>query len=174
MHEPAADGVLEVTEGTARVRFRRRLRHAPETVWRALIEPGQLAAWFPSTIEGERIEGASLRFVLPFEEAPVMEGTLLELDPPRLLAFTWGGDLLRFTLTADDGGCLLELTATLDELGKAARDGAGWHTCLDRLGALLDGGEPPENRWREVVPSYRARFGPEASTLAPPDWALTD
>ncbi|HEX8073920.1 MAG TPA: SRPBCC domain-containing protein [Thermoleophilaceae bacterium] len=32
---------------------------------------------------------------------------------------------------------------TIVELGKAARDGAGWHVCLDQLEHQLDGTSPP-------------------------------
>ncbi len=35
------------------VRFSRRLPHPPEKVWRALTEAEHLAAWFPTTVEGE-------------------------------------------------------------------------------------------------------------------------
>ena len=55
------------------------------------------------------------------------------------MEFTWGTDRLRIELRADGAGTLLTLTDTFDELGKAARDGAGWHECLDRLVSELDG-----------------------------------
>jgi hypothetical protein len=56
-----------------------------------------------------------------------------------------------------------------DEIGKAARDAAGWHACLDALEAHLDG-EPLDSmeRWQAVHPGYVERFGPEAATLGPP------
>jgi len=42
-----------------------------------------------------------------------------------------------------EGGCTFVLTDAFSELGKAARDAAGWHTCLDFLaehvaGAITD------------------------------------
>jgi hypothetical protein len=61
---------------------------------------------------------------------------------------------------------------TLDELGKAARDSAGWHTCLDALDQSLaghGGARDQMNRWSEVHPVYVERFGPEATTLGPPE-----
>ena len=42
---------------------------------------------------------------------------------------------------------------TFDQQGKAARDAAGWHACLDLLGYELDGKEPPwtsGERWQAV------------------------
>jgi hypothetical protein len=61
---------------------------------------------------------------------------------------------------------------TFGELGKAARDGAGWHTCLDLLAFTLDEKEAPwssAERWRQVHGSYVEGFGPEAATIGPPE-----
>jgi hypothetical protein len=84
----------------------------------------------------------------------------------------WGPDVLRFELTPDGDGTALAFTATMQELGKAARDAAGWHTCLDRLVRELGGEQSPADsgeRWRELNSAYTARFGPEASTIGPPE-----
>jgi DNA-binding transcriptional ArsR family regulator len=64
----------------------------------------------------------------------------------------------------------LTLTDTFDDVGKAARDAAGWHECLDRLVSDLDGtAQPPKGeRWRQIHPVYVAELGPEASTIGPP------
>jgi hypothetical protein len=72
----------------------------------------------------------------------------------------------------DGDGTTLTFTATMEELGKAARDGAGWHACLDLLAYDLAGERAPvtsSDRWREVNRSYIDRFGPEASTIGPPE-----
>jgi uncharacterized protein YndB with AHSA1/START domain len=150
------------------LRFTRRLAHPREKVWRAVTEPEHLAVWFPQEIVGERQAGASLRFVSPAGDA--FDGELLVFDPPSVLEFTWGPDLLRIELAADGPGTLLTLTDTFDDLGKAARDAAGWHECLDRLGDELDGAAPLDwgRTWREVHPAYVSRLGPEAATIGPP------
>ena len=75
---------------------------------------------------------------------------------------------LRLELVPDGDGCVLTLINVFDEIGKAARDAAGWHACLDALEASLDGVEVPADRWGEVHPGYVERFGPEAATLGPP------
>jgi hypothetical protein len=63
---------------------------------------------------------------------------------------------------------VLVMTQTMNEIGRAARDGAGWHVCLDALEARLDGREPPAaDRWKQVHPGYVSRFGPEAATIGP-------
>jgi uncharacterized protein YndB with AHSA1/START domain len=171
-----ADGILEQVGDRWRIRFTRRLPHRPEKVWRAITDDEHIAAWFPSTIEGDRVPGAKLRF--DFSDDPnapdgmVLDGEVLEADPPRAFAFRWGDDELRFELEPDGDGTLLTLTDTFDELGKAARDAAGWHVCLLLLAYEIDDRTPPEGTkdlWKQVNPLYVEKFGPEASTLGPPE-----
>jgi len=154
--------------------FTRTFPHAPQKVWRALTEPEHLAAWFPSDIEGERAPGAKLRFVFREGEGPTMDGEMLAFDPPSLMELRWGDELLRFELRPEGEGSVLQFTNVFDELGKAARDAAGWHACLDLLGYAVDGRKPPwpsNERWRHVQGAYQERLGPEASTIGPPeDW----
>ena len=152
-----------------RLRFERRLRHGRDKVWRALVEPEHLRAWFPTDIEGERKEGAALHFVFRKAEADDFDGHMLVYDEPSVLEFQWGpDDTVRFELRDVDGGTLLLFTNRFRPVGKAARDGAGWHHCLDNLVLHLDGDAPDEDRWSQVHPEYVARFGPEAATLGPP------
>ncbi len=164
-----------VRDGAGRgheLRFVRRLDHPPEDVWRALSEPDQVVQWFPSEIRGERSAGGPLRFVFGGDEASAIDGTLVTYDPPSLLELRWGGDeLLRFELEAIDAGTRLTLTVVFDELGKAARDAAGWHVCLDVLGHRLAETEPPWDgraHWDVVHLRYVAAFGPDAATIGPP------
>ncbi len=165
------DGRLEQRDGRWQLRFRRKLPHPPEKVWRALTEPEHLAAWFPTDIEGERATGAALRFVFRNGEGPTIDGEMLSYDPPSVLEFRWGGDELRFELQPDGAGSVLIFLNTFDELGKAARDAAGWHGCLDVLGYHLNDEEAPWTptvRWQHVHQSYVERFGPDASSIGPP------
>ena len=168
-------GTLEQHGGRWRLRFVRPLPHPPEQVWRALTEPAHLAAWFPADIEGERAAGARLRFVFRNGEGPAEEGEMVTFDPPSVLELRWGDELLRFELEPDGDGCVLTFEDTFDELGKAARDAAGWHTCLDVLAFHLAGEELPweqMERWKQVHPGYVERLGPKASAIGPPE-ALT-
>jgi uncharacterized protein YndB with AHSA1/START domain len=163
-------------DGRWQLRFTRRLPHPPEKVWRALTEPEHLAAWFPTDIEGERRAGAPLRFVFREGEGPVTDGEMLAYDPPSVLELRWGDETLRFELRPDAVGCVLTFVNTFTERGKAARDGAGWHACLDVLAHHLDGRQPPwtaGQRWAQVHPEYVTRFGPEASTTGPPAGSRT-
>jgi uncharacterized protein YndB with AHSA1/START domain len=171
--QQSESGRLEQAEGRWQLRFTRHLPHPPEKVWRALTEPEHLAVWFPTTIEGDREAGASLRFTFQNDEAPPQTGEMITYDPPSTLEFRWGDDdTLRFELRPEDGGAgtALVLVNTFDEIGKAARDAAGWHGRLDMLDAHLRGESPadPMDLWQQVHPGYVERFGPEAATIGPP------
>lgn len=168
------DGSLTRHDGQFVLRFTRRLAHPPATVWRALTEPEHLAAWFPTTIDGDRAAGARLRFRHRDDAGPPIDGEMLRFEPPRLMELRWGDDVLRFELAPDGDGSVLTFTDTFDEVGRAARDGAGWHACLDLLGYEVDGRPAPwssADRWKQVRGRYVDRFGPEAATIGPPeDW----
>jgi uncharacterized protein YndB with AHSA1/START domain len=164
-------GVLDAAGDRWSVTFTRRLHHPVEEVWRAVTEPEQLAAWFPDRIVGELGPGARLRFVFGDDDADGFDGEVLVYDPPTLLELSWGGDRLRIELHPDGEGTVLTLVDTFAELGKAARDAAGWHECLDRLECRLEGAVPPAPgaTWRETNARYVERFGPPASTIGPPE-----
>ena len=84
------------------LRFTRRLAHPRDRVWRAVTEPEHLAVWYPQQIVGERKAGAPLRFVSAAGDG--FDGRMLVFDPPSVLEFTWGADLLRIELEADGTG----------------------------------------------------------------------
>ena len=164
-------GTLErVPGGISVLRYRRRLAHPPQKVWRALTEDAHLAEWFPTTIEGERTAGASLHFSFRENEAEPFDGEMLVFDAPILMELRWSDDVLRFELSADGSGCVLDLTVTFPEYAKAARDAAGWHECLDRLSHAAGGTSPAPwgDRWRQVHPVYVDRLGSAAATIGPP------
>jgi uncharacterized protein YndB with AHSA1/START domain len=162
------NGVLEPAGDRWRLRFTRELAHPVDRVWRAITEPEHLAAWFPDRIAGEWLAGAKLTF--SSDHYPDYHGEVLAADPPRLLEFRWDTDIVRIELSERDGRTTLTLLDTIDERGKAARDAAGWHACLAKLGAHLDGApEPgPAEQWAGVHPGYVSAFGPEAATIGPP------
>ncbi|OXM61806.1 MULTISPECIES: SRPBCC family protein [Amycolatopsis] len=148
------------------LRFERRLRHRPEKVWRAITDPAELAHWFPARVETQARIGAPIRFVFP-DEAPVDDGgtgEVLEFDPPKVFAFSWNLDVLRFELVPDGDGCLLVFTQTIGggDVGRlsAGRNAIGWNVCLDGLTARLDGTEaPPQPDWLAEVERYTEEFG---------------
>lgn len=163
-------GVLEESGGQWRLRFVRELPHPQEKVWRAITEQEHLQAWFPQRIAGDWVVGGRLVFSSPQGRGPDFDGEVRACDPPSVLEFTWGTDLLRLELAPTPGGCTLTLLDTFSERGKAARDAAGWDECVDRLVRHLDGAapRPAGERWAQAHPGYVAAFGPEAATIGPP------
>ena len=129
---------LEI-DGRPAIRFERTYPHPIERVWAAISEPDQLHHWFPSTVAIEGRAGGAIEF----SGDPYMtdtRGTVLQYDPPRRLAFTWGGDELHFELDPDgDGGCRLVMTNVLERRDTASRNGSGWSVCLAVLERHLDG-----------------------------------
>jgi uncharacterized protein YndB with AHSA1/START domain len=63
--------------------------HPPERVWRALVDPSELAVWLMSTDFAPEV-GRS--FVLDTgNELGEIRGEVLEIDEPRLLRCRWSG-----------------------------------------------------------------------------------
>lgn len=145
------------------LRFERRLAHSPEKVWRAVTDPAEMVRWFPAAVESEQVVGAEMRFTFEGVDAPT-HGRILELDPPKVYAFRWNQDVLRFELLPDGPGCRLVFTHTLGGgwAGRltAGRTAAGWDVCLTALLAGLDG-EPtaPPSGWADRVGAYVEVFG---------------
>ena len=164
--------IEQVNDSRWRLRFTRTLVHPRTKVWRAVTEPEQLARWFPTTIDGERAAGAPLRFTFPNDMAEPFDGEMLAYEPESAIEFRWGPDLVRIEVRPVGEGTELTLLDTLEERGKAARDGAGWHTCLDALEAALAGEDEARaqmDTWAAVHPHYVESFGPKAATIGPPD-----
>lgn len=156
---------LDDVGGKAVLRFERRLAHRPETVWRVISEPAELAHWFPARVEGELVPGAPLRFVFEDDAADGPGGEVVEVEPPRLLVYTWGGDVLRWEIVPEAAGCRLFFSHTIADDGTsggrlaAARNAAGWDGCLAGLEARLDGSASPEFDWLARQEGYVERFG---------------
>jgi uncharacterized protein YndB with AHSA1/START domain len=156
-----ASGTLETTpDGRLVLRYERRLAHRPERVWRAITEPGQLGKWFPAAVDMDLVPGGKMRFTFLEKDVDSPDGRVTELDPPRVFAFDWGEENLRFELRPERDGCLLVFTNTLDDRSKLARVGAGWHLCLDVLEANLDGRDlawSPDERWNQLYSTIYER-----------------
>jgi hypothetical protein len=107
--------------------------------------------------------GARLRFAFRHGEAEAFDGEMLAFDPASLLVLRWGDEVLRFEVSPDGGGTVLVFTTTFDEFGKAARDGAAWHSCLDVLTFELARERAPWSaldRWKLLRASTKSASGP--------------
>jgi uncharacterized protein YndB with AHSA1/START domain len=116
------------------LRFERHLSGSVETVWQAATDPDEMRAWFPTRIEIDEWKvGAKLTHHFDEHAIGPLPGAVIEWDPPHRVSFTWGEDMITFELTAaPDGGTVFVLTEEL-RAAHAARNAAGWETCLDQL-----------------------------------------
>ena len=148
--------------GVVVLRYRRRLAHPPDKVWRAITESEHLHHWFPADLIGDRAAGAHLTIRFwpeAVEQAgaeieaagvalddPSLPGTVLVWEPPHVFVFTWDTEELRFDLTSDGAGTTLVLTVRTDKAGPRGFAGtaAGYHMCVDALVGHLDGGVGPD------------------------------
>lgn len=170
------DGTLVAIDGRPALRFERRFHQPFERVWRAVTSPDEMGAWFPSEVIGDRVVGAELVFDDEVQRAaaraegeptradgPLFRGRVVVYDPPKVFSFTWGGELLRLELVPDGAGTLLVFTQLLSHQSVAARNGSGWHACLDALGHLLEapGAEAGDIDGLALYQRYVERLGPE-------------
>jgi uncharacterized protein YndB with AHSA1/START domain len=148
--------------------FVRVLRHAPERVWAALTEPAQLGAWAPFT--ADRDLGRTGNATLTMIDGDVTEdlpASVRRAEPPTLLEYTWGTDLVRWRLEPVDAGTRLTLEHTLHDRDWVPKVAAGWHLCLDVAERLLDGdpvgpirGEDAKNHgWDRLRDAYAEGLG---------------
>jgi uncharacterized protein YndB with AHSA1/START domain len=169
-------GQYRQVDGQPVVRFERTFPHPIDAVWEAITDPQQLEKWFPTTVEFATLApGAAITFNFPPDlsnEYPAMNGEFLAVDPQRRLVFTWGDDELTFELEDRDDGaaCRLSFSVVLDAEDKAARDSAGWESCLDTLADLVAGEAPPRpassDNWRRYYDEYK-RLGLPATAPLP-------
>ena len=147
--------VTRLDDGRQRLEFRRSWPDPVEEVWRAVTDPDELKAWFPTRIEIDRWEaGAALTHHFDGQPVDPLPGLVLECSAPHRLVFTWGDDTIGFDLSPTEGGTLFVLT---EELGAstAARNAAGWEVCLERL---VDGAVGED--WSPRFERYSAAFEP--------------
>ena len=148
----------------AEVRFTRTLPGPIERVWEYLTDPAKRARWFAGG-PMELRPGGKVTFLVqhknlaPDETPPEehkashdadrsMSGTVTRCEPPRVLAFTfahYGDSEATFELTPQGKDVRLVLThrGTGGDLSYMAGFGAGWHTHLAHLVALLEGTPRP-------------------------------
>ncbi|WNM25891.1 SRPBCC domain-containing protein [Demequina capsici] len=163
IHEPI-ETLLEAEEGRWTLVMRRQFPHTPERLWAMLTEPERLALWSPI------VPNRSLATVGPATsrenpgDAPV-DTEVLSVDAPRELVHRWRDDVLRWTITPDRGGAIVELRQSFADRALSPDYAAGWQVCLGRL-AAEDGTprERPTGRralaygWQDLRDGYRSQL----------------
>jgi uncharacterized protein YndB with AHSA1/START domain len=90
-----------------------------------------------------------------------MQGTIIECDPPRKLAYDWPGvGDVTFTLEPRGERTLLTVVHRgLAERSTRAKVGPGWHSHLDVLAARMAGTEPEPfwDNWARLQKDYEQR-----------------
>ncbi|HTZ58000.1 MAG TPA: SRPBCC family protein [Acidobacteriaceae bacterium] len=150
----------------------RQLRHPPERVWEALIDPAHLREWAPFDADGSLgAVGATVKLTTVNAPTPhVTEATVRRAEPPRVLEYNWGGFDMRWQLEPSAGGTRLTLWHNIDRRF-ISMGAAGWHICFDVLDHLLAG--TPMGRtvggdavkfagWKRLNAEYAKQFGLEA------------
>ncbi len=165
------------------VRLERLLPGPIERAWAYLTEPEKRGKWLATGPMELRIGGrVELKFrhadlsphkepvpekYRKYEECGSVNGRVTRCDPPRLLAYTWGGgpgedSEVTFELSPRaDGGVLLVVThRRLPDRATMASVAAGWHT---HLGILIDhlSGRVPRGFWSahaELEAEYESRL----------------
>ena len=120
--------------------FVRDLRHPPEKVWAALTQPDQLQEWSPFTADRDLSSIGDATLTMIDAGASVdLPASVRRAEPPTLLEYTWGDDVLRWELAATDSGTRLTLRHTIADRDGVPKAAAGWHLCLVVAEHLLDG-----------------------------------
>jgi uncharacterized protein YndB with AHSA1/START domain len=170
------DDQLLTIDGRPSVRLQRRLAHPVDKVWRALTESDHLSAWFPCPVRIDARPGGCMVFDMGDAAVPAdaSRGQVLQLDPPRLLEFSWADDWLRFELSPDGTGTLLVLTHAFEDRAGAASFATGWDICLRALAHVLAGESiPPPVAGVERHEGLVHRFGLDAPIVTETDGGWT-
>jgi uncharacterized protein YndB with AHSA1/START domain len=166
------------TDGDNTLVFVRELDHPPAEVWRALTDPSQLAQWAP--FDPDRDLGSTGTATLTMAGGDGSEKAQAEIRvarPPRLLEYTWGGDVLRWELEATTRGTRLTLRHTVHDRSWLSKVAAGWHICLDVADHMMAGRpvgrivaqQAMEHGWERLDREYAARLAIALTRSAPAD-----
>jgi uncharacterized protein YndB with AHSA1/START domain len=159
-------GTITYEEGMAVISFRRRMPYPIESVWQAITDPSERAAWFGETTIDARVGGAIES--IPAEppaavESKRMTGRILAWEPPRVFEHEAHQRIVepgvvRWELEPDGDDATY---VTYIHRGLTEQNATGFvpgsHAFLDRLEAHLG---------REPIPGWQARYEEVASLYA--------
>jgi uncharacterized protein YndB with AHSA1/START domain len=88
--------------------FVRELHHPPAKVWSALTDPAQLREWAPfDAVSDLGTQGETMLIMAGRNGGMQMRADVRRAEPPRVLEYTWGEDLLTWTLEPIPSGTRL-------------------------------------------------------------------
>jgi len=149
----------------------RELRHPPEKVWQALIDPAQLREWAPFVVDGSMdTVGKTVKLTWVGNPTPI-DTRVTRAEAPEVLEY---GDI-RWELEGSGSGTRLTLWHNIDRRF-VSWGAAGWHIAFDFLDRLLSGS--PLGRiagieamksegWKRLVGEYAKQFGADRPKWSP-------
>jgi len=149
----------------------RELRHSPEKVWQALIDPTHLREWAPFVVDGSLgTVGSTVNLTWVGNPTPIPT-KVTRADAPKVLEYSD----IRWELDPLGSGTRLTLWHKIDRRF-VAWGAAGWHISFDVLDRFL-GGDPIGRiagadamkfaGWQRLVGEYAKQFGAEPPGGAP-------
>jgi len=145
----------------AEIRFERLLPGPIEMVWEFLVDSDKRGQWLASgPMELKEGGAVELRFqhrdLSPHRAPPperykemdekghISQERVLRIEPPRLLAISWGNSDVTFELVPEGKNVRLILTHRhLPDRAKMVQSSGGWHAHLDILVERANGRIPP-------------------------------
>ncbi|HEY9718768.1 MAG TPA: SRPBCC family protein [Trichormus sp.] len=167
------------------IKFERTLPCSIEQAWHYFTSPEGIASWlYANAITDQKVGG---RIALHFAHQDpdsrhlyVVKGRISEYAPPNVIAYSWfetSVDLtskVRFELEARGDKTALTITHSYISPEFMPKVGAGWHSHIEALVAVLKGEKPPDQdqmaRYNELLKIYTAAVATAliaASTISP-------
>jgi uncharacterized protein YndB with AHSA1/START domain len=175
MNELTTLDAFGVLTEPATLKIQRLLPGPIERIWAYLTQSGLRRQWLAAG-EMEMKAGAPFEFVWRndeltdppgqrppgFPDEHRMQSRIIELDPPRKLAITWGANgEVSFELDPKGNEVLLTVIhRRLPDRATMLKVGAGWHMHLDTLVARTTGREPAPfwDGWSRLREEYDRRM----------------
>ena len=140
----------------------RRIQASPETVFGFFADPRRWLQWQGLEAELDPRPGGVFRMNVRGDGWAT--GRFLQVDPPRRIVLTGGGEIERsplppgssvveVDLIPEDGGTLIRLTHRDLLPGEVPTHQAGWSHYLDRLAVRAGGGDPGPDPWAAAPPA---------------------
>ncbi len=148
----------------------RELRHSPEKVWQALIDPAQLREWAPFVTDGNLDALGTVNITWVGNPVPI-ETKVTRVEAAKALEY---GDM-RWELEPSGRGTRLTLWTKINR-GFVSMGAAGWHISFDVLDYLLSGtpigciaGADAMKfaGWQRLNAEYALQFGVKAPNWPP-------
>jgi uncharacterized protein YndB with AHSA1/START domain len=157
--EPTVRGTCAQVDGVGSVRIEMHVVAKVDAVWEAVSTPAGLRGWAGEVIGDLRVGGEYRALLFPSQWEGV--GRVLECEAGRrwrVQGSEPGGEIHtnELSLTADDGGTIVELVETGMHLDKIHYYGVGVQIHVENLAAYLTGrpSVDPELFFDRLLPEY--------------------